>query len=110
MYVHYFIIASHLSFPALEFQPKYDSIQLAVLITYSCEHCDHKAKRKSDLLPHVQSVHEQITYSCEHCDYKARWKRDLVRHVQSIHEGITYSCDHKAKQKICLRQYVQSMH
>ena len=51
----------------------------------------------------VQSVHEVITYSCEHCDHKARWKRDLLRHVQSIHEGITYSCDHKAKQKSCLR-------
>ncbi len=49
-YLHYFIIVSNLSFPALEFLPKYDSIQPAVLITYSCEHCDHKAKTKNDLL------------------------------------------------------------
>ena len=43
-------------------------------LTYSCDHCDHKAKRKSDLLQHVQSVHEGITYSCEHCDHKAKRK------------------------------------
>ena len=102
MYVHYFVMASNLSFSALEFLPKYDFIQPVVLITYSFEHCEHKAKQKSYLLRHVQSVHEVITYSCEHCDHKARWKRDLLRHVQSIHEGITYSCDHKAKQKSCL--------
>ena len=41
-------------------------------VTYSCEHCDYKAKQKSDLLRHVQSLHEAVTYSCEHCDYKAK--------------------------------------
>ena len=71
-------------------------------ITYSCEHCDYKAKWKGDFLQYVQSMHEGVTYTCDHCDHKAKWKSDLLRHVQSVHEGITYSCehcDHKAKQK-----------
>ena len=100
MYVHYFVIASNLSFSALEFLPKYDFIQPVVLITYSFEHCEHKAKQKSDLLRHVQSLHEAVTYSCEHCDYKAKQKSDLLRHEESLHEAVTYTCehfDHKAK-------------
>ena len=39
-------------------------------------------------------MHEGITYSCEHCDYKAKWKGDLLQYVESMHEGVTYTCDH----------------
>merc|ERR1712030_177253 len=69
-------------------------------ISFNCEHCDHKDKRKSHLLQHVQSLHEGINYNCEYCDYKAKCKQRLFQHVQSVHEGVTYSCehcDHKAK-------------
>jgi len=31
-------------------------------------------------------------YSCEHCEYEAKLKTNLIRHIQSVHEGIKYQC------------------
>jgi len=33
----------------------------------------------------VQSVHEGIIYSCELCEYKATRKSNLNKHVQTVH-------------------------
>ncbi|MCP3848644.1 MAG: hypothetical protein GY694_00195 [Gammaproteobacteria bacterium] len=76
---------------------------------------DYKARMKSALERHIESVHEkQFNYSlcdfktvndhegikplwCSDCDYKARMKSAIERHIESVHEKqFNYSlCDFK---------------
>ena len=52
---------------------------------YSCEHCEYEAKLKTNLIRHIQSVHEGIKYQCSDCGKKFSSKAYLNAHTNAIH-------------------------
>ena len=54
---------------------------------YSCEDCDFKASRRSDLVWHKKSKHEGVVYECSNCELKTsrldnlRWHQKLKHTV-----------------------------
>ena len=73
----------------------------------------YKAKYRTNLLKHLESIHEGVKYLCDQCDYKATRKTHLLRHLKSKHEGVKYPCDQcdfKASQKSNLLTHIKSKH
>ena len=83
------------------------------LKNFNCQHCDYKAKRKQNLVTHLQSIHEGVKYSCHQCGWKAKHLPSLYVHIQSIHHGVKYpchKCDHKATQSSALKVHIKLKH
>ena len=83
------------------------------VVLYLCDQCTYKAKYKSTLRKHMESIHEGLCYSCDHCGFRSTRKSSLARHVKSEHEGIRYSCDqcvYNTKWKGELKQHTKSKH
>ena len=74
---------------AIKYFENGEKINKAQKQTFPCSQCDYKAKQKSDLQRHVNSVHEAQTFPCPHCKYKATRKDHLRTHIKSVHESQT---------------------
>ena len=59
----------------------------------SCDMCDYKAVRGTNLLHHIQSVHEGIRYSCDECSFQATTQGNVNVHKKIKHQGLRYRCD-----------------
>ena len=59
----------------------------------SCDMCDYKTVRGTDLLQHIQSVHEGIRYSCDECSFQATTQGNVNVHKKIKHQGLRYRCD-----------------
>ena len=80
---------------------------------HPCSHCAYKAKQKSDLQRHIESVHEAQIFPCTHCKYKATRKDHLQKHVKTVHQGQAFQCNqckYKAKQRSDLQRHIRSVH
>jgi len=55
---------------------------------YYCDKCDKKCQKRSDLINHVETVHEGLSFDCLECDHKATRKWNLKAHVDLVHRGI----------------------
>lgn len=80
---------------------------------FPCDMCPYRAKMKSHLRAHQQSVHEGIKYPCEHCDYKATAVGSLRRHYNAIHSGIKYrcgECEHVSNTPANLKYHHNTVH
>jgi len=84
------------------------------IIKHGCKQCNFSSTKKSNLVLHVESVHEGIKYSCQQCDYKATRKTYLAQHVKNIHEGLQnfpcQHCDYSFTKKGYLSMHVSSVH
>ena len=43
------------------------------------------AKRSSNLISHVKSIHEGERHQCGQCDYKATQKSNGNKHIMKVH-------------------------
>ena len=59
----------------------------------SCDICDYKTVRGTNLLHHIQSVHEGIRYSCDECSFQATTLGNVNVHKKIKHQGLRYRCD-----------------
>ena len=59
----------------------------------SCDMCDYKTVRGTNLLYHIQSVHEGIRYSCDECSFQATTQGNVNVHKKIKHQGLRYRCD-----------------
>ena len=79
----------------------------------SCNKCQFKAKYPSDIIKHMEAVHEGVRYNCDQCEYQTKYKSDINKHKQSIHEGMKLCCDQcefQARSKKYLKIHHQSVH
>ena len=76
---------------------------------YSCEECDYKPNKASNLRRHVEAIHNGIYYPCSKCDFKTADQGSLKNHVESIHYSCS-QCEHKATEKASLKKHVESVH
>lgn len=86
---------------------------------HQCEKCHYKATRKSNLIQHVERVHEKLpmTYRCEKCLYNTTHKPHLKRHPERVHEKLPLEkkfkckeCQHAARSSSDLRSHVSENH
>ena len=59
----------------------------------SCDMCDYKTVRGTNLLYHIQSVHEGIRYNCDECSFQATTLGNVNVHKKIKHQGLRYRCD-----------------
>ena len=77
---------------------------------YACDQCERQFSTQSNLIRHIQSLHEGTNYACDQCDFKANCQRQLTSHIQSKHESIKYACDqcdYQATQQGHLKIHIQ---
>ena len=80
---------------------------------YTCEKCDYKAPKKSDMTTHKELEHEDKTLACEQCDYKTYQMGDLIEHNKTIHKQNSFACaycDYKATMESNLNQHTKTNH
>jgi len=80
---------------------------------FPCDLCPYRAKMKSHLRAHRQSVHEGIKYPCDQCEYKATAMGSLRRHYNAIHSGLKYpcsECDHVSNTPANLKYHHNTVH
>jgi len=80
---------------------------------FPCDMCPYRAKMKSHLRAHRQSVHEGIKYPCDQCEYKATAMGSLRRHYNAIHSGLKYpcsECDHVSNTAANLKYHHNTVH
>lgn len=97
-------------------------------VHYYCDKCDDKYEKKSNLISHIETVHESVPklgipklrlpkekkyYYCDKCDKKCGKKSDLINHMETIHEGMRFPCDlcdYKATRKWNLQTHIKRYH
>ena len=67
-------------------------------------------KTKDNLRSHVESIRKELCCSCNHCDFKAPKKTDLQKHIKTIHFGIGYSYKQCDDIGIDLTNHIKSAH
>ena len=80
-----------------------------------CKHCDYNAKRKRNLIEHVQNVHERVTLNCsiENCEYTSHRKYNIKLHIKTEHFNEWHQCnlcDYQARRKSNLTEHVLNVH
>ena len=59
---------------------------------FACLQCDYTSNNKTNVIRHMQSVHEGVQFDCDMCEYKATHLSSLWRHKKREHEGKKYDC------------------
>ena len=54
-----------------------------MILKYPCYHCEYKAKAKSNLKSHIESVHIS-KYSCNDCDKQYKSRTEVKQHIESV--------------------------
>ena len=74
-------------------------------VRYSCDQCDHNARRPYELKKHKERVHENTgralqakntlngKYDCDQCEYSTTDPLNLRKHIECKHLEVRYSCD-----------------
>ena len=81
-------------------------------IKYACNQCGHQATRQKNLTRHIQRVHEGVKFACNHCDQQFTQQGHLTTHIQSVHKGVKHACYQCDYQgtKDSLRKHIQYKH
>ena len=53
---------------------------------YSCNMCDYKSNKSTNVKRHTTAIHEGIRYQCDQCDYTASVIADVKKHKRNEHE------------------------
>ena len=70
---------------------------LWALERYPCYPCEYKAKAKSNLKSHIESVHIS-KYSCNDCDKQYKSRTEVKQHIESVnHLKFKYPCNQCGK-------------
>ena len=56
-------------------------------LKYPCYPCEYKAKAKSNLKSHIESVHIS-KYSCNDCDKQYKSRTEVKQHIESVNSKI----------------------
>ena len=66
-------------------------------LKYPCYPCEYKAKAKSNLKSHIESVHIS-KYSCNDCDKQYKSRIEVKQHIESVnHLKFKYPCNQCGK-------------
>jgi len=57
-----------------------------IKMTLTCDKCDYKTKKKSNLQRHRAYRHEGVRWACDKCDHTASSKQNLKKHIYATHE------------------------
>ena len=68
-----------------------------MILKYPCYNCEYKAKAKSNLKSHIESVHIS-KYSCNDCDKQYKSRTEMKQHIESVnHLKFKYLCNQCGK-------------
>ena len=70
-----------------------EDIQVKVNGGYTCDRCDYRTQKISNLKPHQISKHDGVKFVCDQCDRQFSTKTNLQTHKQAKHEGKTFICE-----------------
>ena len=61
----------------------------------SCDKCEYKCSKNSDLTKHIKQVHDKIKdIQCDKCEYKYSSNSNLKQHMKQVHDKIKdFQCD-----------------
>ena len=79
----------------------------------SCDQCEYKARNKSRLFRHNETVHSLVVKECDCCEYKTKSRYALKQHMKSKHINPSQSCpqcDYTTTKSEHLKIHMESIH
>ena len=58
-----------------------------MLKMYKCQDCNYQCSRKSELVRHINGMHDGDVYKCDFCSDEFKWEYRLKRHMKNKHDG-----------------------
>jgi len=62
------------------------------IASLSCQHCNYKSAKKSNLRIHIHHNHTDRTFICNECDGRFKTSSLLRGHIKSVHSPKAFKC------------------